>query len=234
MIDRAARERLTSVLRSYMNEEISAFEVDKLLGDLRRSSPDKTVKSTARDLWGCYDDLKDHNVVASKQEWDYFNRVLLLLSPEAELENVRRVRWHVSQIFAGAGFLLAVFLCSRIGWNGNLLKVTCSFALASMAIRGFNQQRRKKSSELPLYPFSSFHTLSMVRRKAVGFSKNAYPKALAYRRIRDPIAEWILLVPSVVLWLIFSPIVLFIQTLPEPAWETRIVTAPPTLLESGT
>jgi hypothetical protein len=121
-----------------MNEEITAFQFDEQLDEFRCSSSDKTVKSIARDLWGCYDDLKDHKVVASKQTWDYFNRSLLLLSSKAEVEKVRSgVQWHFSQIFAGGCLVLAIFLSFRIGWKISLMEVTCPFGLVSMAIGWF-------------------------------------------------------------------------------------------------
>ena len=223
MIDRTARERLAKVLRSYMNEEITAFQFDEQLDEFRCSSSDKTVKSIARDLWGCYDDLKDHKVVASKQTWDYFNRSLLLLSSKAEVEKVRSgVQWHFSQIFAGGCLVLAIFLSFRIGWKINLMEVTCPFGLVSMAIGWFNQRRRKQRSDLTLYPFPTFGTLSIVRRTAVDFAKRTYPKGLARRRIRHPIMNGMLWVPTLIVWLVFSPIALFIQMLPETAWATRL------------
>jgi len=223
MIDRTARERLARVLRSYMNEEITAFQFDEQLGEFRRSSPDKTVKSIARDLWVCYDDLKDHKVVASKQTWDYFNRALLLLSSKAEVEKVRSgVQWHFSQIFAGVCLVLALSLSFRIGWKINLLEVTCPFGLVSMVIGWFNQRRRKQRSDLTLYPFPTFGTLSIVRRTAVDFAKTAYPKGLTRSRIRHPIMNGMLWVPTVISWLVLSPIALFVQMLPKAAWGTRL------------
>jgi hypothetical protein len=206
-----------------MNEEITAFQFDELLGKFRCSSSDKTVEFIAHDLWQCYDDCKDHQVVASKQTWDYFNRILLLLLSEAEVEQVRNgVQWHFSQIFAGACFLVAVFLSARIGWKSNLLEVTGPFGLVSMAIAWFNQRRWNKGAAPVLHPFPSFSTLSIVRRRAAGFSKKVRPKALDRRRIRPPIMNWILWAQRVTFWLIFSPIVLFIQALPKVARETRL------------
>ena len=74
MVDRAAREQLASILRSYMSEEITGFQLDERLDSFRRFRNGKAVELIAADLWGCYDDLRDHKVVASKQTWDYFNR----------------------------------------------------------------------------------------------------------------------------------------------------------------
>jgi len=52
-------------------------------------------------LWFHYDDLKDHKVIAAKAEWDYFNRLLLLLESDAELEEIKSGhKWHACQAIA--------------------------------------------------------------------------------------------------------------------------------------
>ena len=54
-----------------------------------------------------YDDCKEHFVVASKAQWDFFNRLLLLIASDAEIAVATRRSWHPSQSIA------AVFLsCS--------------------------------------------------------------------------------------------------------------------------
>ena len=47
-------------------------------------------------IWFHYDDCRDHNIVATEQEWDYFNRLLFLLESDAEGEFVKtRGNWGV-------------------------------------------------------------------------------------------------------------------------------------------
>ncbi len=225
MVDRIARGRLTSALRSYMNEEITAFQFDEQLEAFRPFPTDKTVECIARDLWVCYDDLKDHKVVASKQTWDLFNRMLLLLASDAEIEQVcNGLRWRRRQIFAGVCCLLGVLLSARIGWS-NFLMVSIPFGIVSVAIWYFDQKRLHNSTEYALYPFSSFGALSLVRRSIRTFSKTALPKAVRRRKIRRPAESWMYWGLWGTLWLIFSPVVLFLQALPRRAWEMRLKTS---------
>ncbi len=188
MVDKIAREQLASTLRSYMNEEITAFQFDELLGKFRSSPSDGTVRIIARDLWGCYDDIKDHKVVASKQAWDWFNRILLLLSSDAEIDMVRNgLEWHRIQVFSSICFVLSVLLVVRIGWRVNLFEVTCPFGLLSMVIEWFNQKRAHRKYDTTMYPFPSFGALSSIRRRAFTFVKSPYPAGLIRRKIRHPI-----------------------------------------------
>ena len=51
-------------------------------------------------MWFHYDDLKNHKVHATKEEWDYFNRLLLLLASEAEADFVRvRSPWREEWLY---------------------------------------------------------------------------------------------------------------------------------------
>jgi len=72
------REGLRNCIREYLDEKITAFQFDEKLGAYR-TSQDETVSAVALEMWSYYDDLKDHNVVALKQEWDYWQRLLLVL-----------------------------------------------------------------------------------------------------------------------------------------------------------
>jgi hypothetical protein len=65
MVDRASRDRMAEAIRSYMDDRITAFELDDVINDV--VSADMTVETTRHDLWFCYDDNKDHLVVASKR-----------------------------------------------------------------------------------------------------------------------------------------------------------------------
>ena len=99
MIDRKARDEMGKAIRDYMEERIGAFELHDSLDCIAHETEDGTVKVIGRQIWFHYDDCKDHKIVASKQTWDYFNRLLLLLESEAEAEFVRtrtswRAEWH--------------------------------------------------------------------------------------------------------------------------------------------
>ena len=89
MIDRRSREQMCAAIRDYMAKKTSAFELDDAMDSLARSTEDGTVGFVRKLMWFHYDDCKDHKIVVTKQEWDYFNRLLLLLESDAEGEFVK-------------------------------------------------------------------------------------------------------------------------------------------------
>lgn len=227
MIDRTSRDRLIEVMRSYMDDQITAFDLDEQLSEIRLRTDDKTVQMVAGELWFYYDDCNDHYVVASKGDWDYFNRLLLLLASDAEMAvAVVRRRWHSSQSIAAASLVLFVCLGILKGWGPDLIGLAFPFGIVSMFLAWFNGRCRRQAMAAegaPVSPFPSFSVLRIVRRRVGGFARSRYPEELAGRKIRGRIQEQLLWVIWIPLWLMFSPIVLFIQTLPERQPEVAIM-----------
>ncbi|SPE32570.1 hypothetical protein SBA2_680039 [Acidobacteriia bacterium SbA2] len=94
MIDRITRDEVGRAIRDYMKNTITAFDLDAALQAVSCRTADETVKFVAKQMWFNYDDRKNHYIIASKQQWDFFNRLLLLLESEAEVEFVRvRTSW---------------------------------------------------------------------------------------------------------------------------------------------
>ena len=209
-----------------MNEEITAFQFDKALAEASDATDDKTAREIARDLWSCYDDLIDHKIVASKETWDYFNRLLLLLGSDGEMETLKsRTKWHPRQ--GAATLLLLTFwiIAVRVGFGPHLFAYALPFGPPSMFIAWLGSRRREKelrSIEIALTPFPSVSSLLTVRRRVSGFVRRRYPVEIAGRRIRSPIDEKLMLAPWFVLWCVFSPVVLFLQMMPDPDSQTRI------------
>jgi hypothetical protein len=83
--------------RDYTTEKTSVFGLDDALFSC--CSKDNMVEFVRKEMWLHYDDVKDHKIVATKLEWDFFNRFLLLLESDAEVEFVKTRRawgvgWH--------------------------------------------------------------------------------------------------------------------------------------------
>ena len=94
-----------------------------------------------------------------------------------------------------------------------------------MLLAWLNSRRRMQTTntaEIALAPFPSISSLLSVRRRVGGFAKIRYPKAIAGRRIRDPIIEKMMWVLWSVEWCLFSPVVLFFQMWPWSKLEMRI------------
>lgn len=217
---------MAKAIRSYMNDEITAFQFDDTLTEVSIRTDDKTVQTIARTLWFHYDDCKDHKIFASKEQWDYFNRLLLLLESDAEIETVKSSRkWHPSQAVAALLLLAYVLIAVGVGWGKHLFVYAVPFGPPSMLLAWLNSRRRKKevsATKIALTPFPSIASLLSVRRSVSGFVRHRYPKAIVERRIRDPLCDKLIRIPWVITWCMFSPIGLFLQILPDRDSKTRI------------
>ena len=217
---------MAQAIRSYMDETTSAFQFDEALSDIAASTKDETVVSVRHHLWFFYDDVKDHKVVAGKEEWAYFNRLLLLLQSEGTIEVVKTSRhWHFRQAVAAASLIGFGLVVLQTGFGQHLFTYAVPFGVVSMILAWFNARQQRKSitaEDLATAPFPSVGSLLSVRRSVSGFTKARYPLAIAGRRIRDPFLDKINRVLQGVMWLMFSPVPLFFQMLPERACESRI------------
>ncbi len=232
MIDRQARDKLASALRAYMDEQITAFELDEAINQASGDTDDQTVKDIGWALWLFYDDVKDHKIVASKSQWDWFSRLLLLLESDAEIEIVRAGRqWRLRQAIAAVCLLVFCALAVQTGFGSHLLIFTIPFGIISMALHGWDswEHRERYANEATIVPFPSFASLLSVRRHVAGFHKCRYPKALVTRRIRGRLSGLAISLPWWAAWLMLAPLPLFFQMLPRAISEIEI-----TLPESRT
>ncbi|MHB0961093.1 MAG: hypothetical protein ACYC0X_21805 [Pirellulaceae bacterium] len=62
-----------------MDEALTAFAFDDEITEIGTATADGTVHFVVDSLWYHYDDCRDHLAGLSKQEWDYFQRLVLLL-----------------------------------------------------------------------------------------------------------------------------------------------------------
>ncbi len=103
MFSRYDRDALAEVINRYLTDDLSAFKFDEALADISARTKDQTVQHVAGLLWYHYDDLEDHKGVASKVEWDFFQRLLLLLKSDADLvEETGKRRWTASPLRLGS------------------------------------------------------------------------------------------------------------------------------------
>ena len=77
----------------------------------------------------------------------------------------------------------------------------------------FREARLRQQA--PLIPFSSLSELRSTRKKIQGFVKTRYPTRLGLRQIRGPVSAALNWLHFVVVWLLFSPVAMLIQALPE-------------------
>lgn len=107
---------MSEAIRSYMDGRIASFKSDDALCEIASGSQDESVRALQKALWFQYSDVEDHKFVGPKQEWDYFNRLLLLLSSDAEAEwCATGGRWNTyktlsASVWQGLGWLR----CARV------------------------------------------------------------------------------------------------------------------------
>lgn len=223
-VDRSARERLAATLEKYLAEEITAFPFDDAIREIQDASNDPTVDWVANSLWFHYDDCKDHRVVLSKDEWDYFQRLILLLRSDAHVIVDFQRQWSFAQVVAGLALLLFAASVAMFGVGSHLLAVVLPLGCVSIAIARWRRSSRAPEADMRTYPFASMREIFAVRRAVPGFSKRRYPPVLRTRTIRSPILNGALALPTYALWLCLAPVVLLWQSLPASIATTRVTT----------
>lgn len=228
MIDRTARDCLVSALKSFMEERSTAFAFDKAISKVADSTKDQIVREVAHTLWLFYDDFKDHKIVAAKDTWDFFNRLILLLQSDAEIEHVSTGRrWSIRQAIAAVALIGFLWVAAKTGVGAHLFLCAIPFGVVSLLLAWWRKREEKgtESLERALIPFPSLASLMRVRRSMPGFCKKRYPPAIGERVIRSPL-ERISIAPNAVLlplaWMMFAPVPLVFQMLPKRRMETRI------------
>lgn len=223
MVDRQERGQMIATLHSYMDEQITAFEFELVMDKIK--SPDQTVKDIKAALYWFIDDNTDHKVIATKEDWDYLNRLLLLLQSDCALKILKtKWRWDVQQFVA----LTCLFLFTAVAyWTGvaaPLFIAFICFGLLSKLLATLNSRitMKRERVEYAIVPFPSFTSLLTIRRSVPKFSRHRFPVLLQNRHKHRPIHDWIMWVISLPCWIIFSPITLLFQALPVSTVETRI------------
>jgi hypothetical protein len=220
MTDRHSRDQLADAITRYMNEAITAFAFDEEIFRLRDATTDATVWFVVDSLWYYYDDCTDHLAGPSKPEWDFFQRLVLLLASDSEVEHASQ--WSVRQLIAAIA-LLGLGLCiARFGIGWYLIGIALALGPISILLSYWRHHAdaEARKRRLGLQPFSSYSELRTVRRKVTGFSKRRYPSHMRIRKVHSPLAESGIWMYTFVLWSLGSPFFLLFQVMPEK--QTRI------------
>lgn len=173
MIDRAARAEVCAAFEVYFNkpEEI-AQAATKLLAV-------ETVDETVRYVLRVFAELIEDDLqlaYADKADWDYLQRLRLVLASDEELVVDRRYRWHVSQGMAAATLAILALLYWNVGVEWIVLA-----ALGAAVGLGLNEWRNRvdeaEAAPDPFHckPFKSLAELARARARAANFRKVRYP-----------------------------------------------------------
>jgi len=229
MVDRNARNEMALAIESFMGGKLTAFQFDEVLFEIATATTDKTVQEIRHVLWCFYDDGKDHQVVATTAEWDCFNRLILRLKSDGEIEVAGKKRsWTIRQFIAVLALIAFLAVVKQTGWGEHLFIYAMPFGVISMLLAAWNKERQRKCLQMqtPITPFPSVASLRAIRRQVTDFSKRRYPLGISDRQIRSPLMSQILWIQCGILGLMFAPIPLLLQALPETESDVRIKNSP--------
>lgn len=220
--DRISRDSLAKLTRSFLAGEISAFEFDGEL-DQYWDSEDPIISHVLGAAWPHYDDCDDHLVSLSKQEWDCFQRLLLVLESDCQIETSSQRHWSIKQLFAASALLAFTYVAFQFGWGEQLFVLAIPFGVVSILLsfwRVCDDNMNDPYAQI-IWPFASFSDLATAYRSS-NFRKTRYPKQIAQRKIRSTFMTAFWGTYFYTMWAIFSPIPLVFQTLPTTQTATRV------------
>lgn len=232
MIDRSARNEAIASFEEFLGDGITAFEFDDRLQSIE--TDDATVDDVVLAAWFHYDDCKDHQVVLSKQEWDYFQRLLLLLRSDTEISRSTVKRWSWDHAVAWIAFATFVVISFFVGWGAQLLALSMPFGVISLLISRYRKRIKRtlpkpNPYDIACVPYESYSQIRWLRERVPGFTKRSYRREIEGRRIRSDLESkmnWVLSYPIYLAWLLLSPIALFFQGFATSESETIKLTEP--------
>lgn len=228
-VDRENRDRLVSEIDRYLHEEISAFEFDEAIFDIRDCSSDQTVQNAVDFLWLFYDDCDDHHVVADRIAWNCLQRIRFLLKSNAELTCHNKRIWSATQIIALVALALFGWIAWKLGWGEHLLIVAIPFGFVSIGISAWRNRLLKAADnwDPAIYPFASVSQLMWIAHDVRSFRKERYPGQLAGRRIRSRLGDSAIWLQRYPFWLLCSPVALLAQLFPVQVVSREVIPAGP-------
>ena len=225
LVKEPSRESLSRLIQAFLGSEITAFEFDERLDHFRDSS-DPVIRHVVDAIWFHYDDCKDHVVCLSKQQWDYFQRLLLVLASDCRIDTQTNRSWSIKQLIALLSLGSFVYFALRLGWGNHLFLLNIPFGFVSVALSYWRRPTEQKHDPYQsiIFPFATFRDLETAYRSST-FRKTQYPKHLEARSIRSPFMAAFLQLQTYAMWLMLSPFPLLFQALPEIHSQCRIIAA---------
>ncbi|QDT95858.1 hypothetical protein [Gimesia aquarii] len=221
MVDRDARDQLAALIRQYLDDQLTAFDFDDALVDFP-DTDDTTVQFVIETVWYFYDDGIDHPVVLSKPQWDYFQRLLLLLDSNSTVTVKKTHLWSFVQPVAAVLLFACLLIVWLTGFGDHLLIFFIPFGIGSILLSFLYRPEAKVDPFHEIVtPFQSINDLS-IAYDSTNFVKRRYPSQLESRQICSPAMNMLIWVQNIVLCLLFAPIPLLIQCFPQTITNVRV------------
>lgn len=226
-VDRENRDRLVNEIDRYLHEEISAFEFNDAIFEIKDRTADQTVRNAVDFLWLFYDDCKDHHVVADRTSWNCLQRIRFLLKTDANLMCSDKRIWSATQLIALFALALFGWVAWQMGWGEHLMIVAIPFGLVSIGLSAWRNRllRAAHYFDPAIYPFASVSQLLWIAHDMRDFRKERFPDHLASRCIRSKLGDFGLWLQLYSHWLLFSPMVLLRQLFPVEVPIRQVVPA---------
>ena len=220
MVDRDARNQLIETIEAFLDDRIKSFDLEERIFDLE--SDDPTVNEVIFIVYHFYSDFADHNVRLSKPQWDYLQRLLLVLKSDAKVRSKKVKRWSWDSAVAWGALSVSAALALMLGWGYQLILLLIPLTLLSLFIMKARDRRWKavqeawKPDELACQPFESSAQIRRILGKVPGFRKRRY-RAEIEERMMEPLNEppqlptWIGWPLAIFGYCLISPLVLFFQ-----------------------
>jgi hypothetical protein len=216
MVDRQKRDALIETINRFLDGTTTAFQFDEELDPFREKQTDPTVSKIAGILWYFYDDCKDHKVCLSKQAWQYFQRLILILQSDAHIISTSFKIGHITQLIAAISLLIFGYSIYYLGMGIQYFAIVLPFGLISIILSHFRKQREEnlEHNDYNLLPFSSFSELRTVQLRAPRFMRRKYPQDMKNEKLHGSLAELGVNIHYYALWCFAAPIVLLFQSFP--------------------
>jgi hypothetical protein len=227
-IDRKNREKLVNAIERYLADKTKSDTFDDEIDEISYASNDPTVAHVVDLLWCHYSDLRNHKAALSKEEWDYFYRLMLLLKSDAHIEVEKRKLWCFTQVCATVAFaVFAIFIVwFGIGMYLFAIYIPCIVLSVLLSYLLGRSVLQLTPMQQVLTPFSSISEILKVRRSVRGFKKRRYPPHMKFRLILHALIDLLYLIPFYVLGLVFGPLFLVPQLFPETIIHSRVRMSP--------
>jgi hypothetical protein len=201
MVDRESRGQLLMLLDGYLSGTIRAREFDEQLGNL--NTKNKTVREIVFMCWFHYDDFIDHQAKLTRQTWNYFQRLRLIVQSDAEIKSNRVWNWTAFHLLT----FISVALLLMVGWKcGMDLEFwAADLALgAALACVAYGQKKPKPPAALvpdaELIPFGSFSSMRAVYELTPAFQKRPYPRTMDLTPLHSSFFMRVVLIPRLFFW----------------------------------
>ncbi|MGI9517871.1 MAG: hypothetical protein ACR2NP_12540 [Pirellulaceae bacterium] len=174
IIVRKDRKRLATALRSFISSEMTFSDLCKVFAEAH-SSRDQTVVFVVEQIGEDWEDVLVQPEMLDKSEWDYLQRLLLLLDSSHHVVRENRWHWCYTQLVALASLGVVVWLLFAFGWQW-LLLATVPATLVSLYLFRIRSRKVTRPWQNVLTPFGTFDQLRSTWDSVPTFRKQRYPK----------------------------------------------------------